>query len=152
MPCIGFPQGEGLPLIRHLRDTFPPRGRLARQISAYKRADGSCAICGTATNRLEAHEQWSYDEITCTQKLTGVIAICKSCHEVIHIGRTSLKGGEERASAHFMRVNGCNYAEYRKALGRANEEHRRRNTVADCATSVGAFVCGKADGVPLRGG
>ncbi len=115
----------------NLRSILTPAQWNAVRFAAYKRADGSCAICGAATNRLEAHEQWSYDENTCTQKLTGVIAICKSCHEVIHIGRTSLKGGEERASAHFMRVNGCNYAEYRKALGKANEEHRRRNAVAE---------------------
>ena len=42
-----------------------------------------------------------------------------------------LMGGEERAAAHFMKVNGCTYAEYRKALGEANAAHRRRNGVAE---------------------
>ena len=98
---------------------------------AYSRADGKCMICGKSVSRLEAHEQWQYDEENNIQKLKDVIAVCKSCHEVIHIGRTSLLGGEERASEHFMKVNGCNYAEYRKALGEANEAHRRRNKVAE---------------------
>ena len=31
-------------------------------------------------------------------------------------------GGEERASEHFMKVNGCNYAEYRKALDEATAD------------------------------
>ncbi len=88
-------------------------------------------ICGAPSARLEAHEKWEYDEENRVQKLSDVVAICKACHEVIHIGRTSLTGGEERACAHFMKVNGCGYSEYRKALGAANEAHRRRNTVPE---------------------
>ncbi|MDE7440184.1 MAG: HNH endonuclease [Clostridia bacterium] len=98
---------------------------------AYARAKGKCMICGANVSRLEAHERWEYDEENRIQKLADVVAICKSCHEVIHIGRTSLMGGEERASAHFMKVNGCSYSEYRKALGAANEAHRRRNAVPE---------------------
>lgn len=88
-------------------------------------------ICGAPAPRLEAHEQWSYDEENCVQSLRDVIAVCRPCHEVIHIGRTQLCGREREASEHFMRVNGCTYAEYRKALGEANEEHRRRNRIAE---------------------
>ena len=98
---------------------------------AYARADGKCMICGEQTKRLEAHERWSYDEENRVQKLETVIAVCRNCHEVIHIGRTQLMGGEERACAHFMKVNGCSYAEYRKALGKANEAHRARNKVPE---------------------
>lgn len=98
---------------------------------AYSRANGRCMLCGKKAKRLEAHEKWEYDEINRIQKLKDVVAVCKSCHEVIHIGRTSLLGGEERASAHFMKVNDCNYAEYRKALGEANEIHRRRNKIPE---------------------
>ena len=29
---------------------------------AYSRADGKCMICGAPSFRLEAHEQWEYDE------------------------------------------------------------------------------------------
>ena len=98
---------------------------------AYSRAGGRCMICGAPAKRLEAHEQWSYDEENHIQKLENVVAVCKSCHEVIHIGRTQLTGGEERASEHFMKVNGCTYAEYRKALGEANAAHSRRNLVPE---------------------
>lgn len=88
-------------------------------------------ICGAKTSRLEAHEVWSYDEKNAVQKLEKVIAVCHACHEVIHIGRTQLMGREREASEHFMKVNGCTYAEYRKALGEANEAHRRRNAVPE---------------------
>jgi hypothetical protein len=38
-------------------------------------------------------------------------------------------GDVKRAEDHFMKVNECTYAEYRKALGEANEAHQRRNKV-----------------------
>ena len=98
---------------------------------AKNRAQGKCMICGKKTTRLEAHEKWSYDEKSCTQKLEDVLSICHDCHSVIHIGRTQLKGDEERAEKHFMVVNGCSYAEYRKALGKANEDHKRRNQISE---------------------
>ena len=98
---------------------------------AYERADGKCMICGRKTDRLEAHERWSYDQENAIQKLEDVIAVCKSCHSVIHIGLTQLRGGEERAEKHFIRVNNCTYAEYRKALGEANEIHQKRNQVPE---------------------
>ena len=98
---------------------------------AKKRANGKCMICGKKTDRLEAHEKWSYNEKTQTQKLEDIVAVCSDCHSVIHIGRTQLKGNEERAEEHYMKVNNCSYAEYRKNLGKANELHRRLNLVPE---------------------
>lgn len=98
---------------------------------AYARAGGRCMICGARVKPLEAHERWEYDEDNAVQRLADVVAVCKSCHEVIHIGRTQLMGREREAEEHFMKVNGCSYAEYRKALGEANEAHRRRNRVPE---------------------
>ena len=115
----------------NLRSILSPAQWDVVRREAYARAGGRCMICGAPTRRLEAHERWEYDERNAVQKLADVVAICKSCHEVIHIGRTQLMGGEERASQHFMKVNGCTYAEYRKALGEANEAHRRRNLVPE---------------------
>ena len=98
---------------------------------AKERSGGKCMICGKQTKYLDAHERWSYDEKNCVQKLEDIIAVCKDCHSVIHIGYTQLKGNEERAEKHFMKVNGCSYAEYRKALGLANEVHKRRNEISE---------------------
>lgn len=94
---------------------------------AYARAGGRCMICGAPSARLEAHEQWEYDDDKGVQKLVNVVAVCKACHEVIHIGRTQLAGREREANEHFMKVNGVSYAEYRKALGEANAVHRERS-------------------------
>ena len=98
---------------------------------AKRHANGKCMICGKKTDRLEAHEKWSYNEKTQTQKLEDIVAVCSDCHSVIHIGRTQLKGNEERAEEHYMKVNNCSYAEYRKNLGKANELHRRLNLVPE---------------------
>lgn len=94
---------------------------------AYVRAEGKCMICGEPTKRLEAHEQWEYDDKNCVQKLKNIVAVCRPCHEVIHIGRTQLMGREKEATAHFMKVNDCSYADYIKALGEANAKHRERS-------------------------
>ncbi len=98
---------------------------------AKKRAGGKCMICGRKTDRLEAHESWSYDEVNAIQKLEDIISVCHDCHSVIHIGRTQLKGNVERAEKHFMKVNGCLYADYIAALGEANSVHRRRNAISE---------------------
>ena len=89
-----------------------------------KRANYKCAICGRPVKRLEAHEQWSYDEEKGVQKLENIIAVCHDCHSVIHIGRTQLVGDIERAEKHYMKVNGVSYVEYIKDLGKANEDHQ----------------------------
>ncbi len=96
---------------------------------AYAESGGKCVICGAKPKRLEAHEQWEYDEINKIQRLNRVIALCHSCHQVIHIGYAQLNGKEEIAAKHFMRVNKCSYVEYRRALGKANEDHARRNKI-----------------------
>ena len=98
---------------------------------AKNKSNGKCSICGASAKILDAHEVWSYDENSSIQKLEDVIAVCKDCHSVIHIGRTQLKGDEERAEKHFMKVNNCSYSDYKKALGLANEEHKRRNKIAE---------------------
>lgn len=116
----------------NLRSALPPEIWDKVRKAAYARAHGRCMICG-AIGKLEAHERWDYviDGNYGVQKLADVIAVCRACHEVIHIERTELCGGEERASAHFMKVNDCSYAEYRAERGRANEIHRERNKVYD---------------------
>lgn len=115
----------------NLRSILSPAQWDTVRKEAYSRAGGRCMICEAKTSRLEAHERWEYDEENRVQRLSAVVAVCRACHEVIHIGRTQLLGNEERAAEHFMKVNGCTYAEYRKALGEANATHRRRNQIPE---------------------
>jgi hypothetical protein len=98
---------------------------------AKERSGGTCAICGRKPKRLEAHERWSYDEENCVQKLEDVVSLCPACHKTVHIGRSQLMGDGEFCENWFMKVNNCSYAEMRAELGKANEEHVRRNKISE---------------------
>jgi len=111
----------------NLRSALPAGAWDILRKKAYARANGKCMICGAPTSRLEAHEQWEYDDKSGVQRLKNIVAVCRACHEVIHIGRTQLMGREKEASEHFMKVNGCTYSQYRAALGEANALHRERS-------------------------
>lgn len=121
---------------QNLRSALPPELWDVVRKDAYARANGRCMNCGKATARLQAHERWSYDEERCVQKLEDVVAVCAACHAVIHIGRTQLMGNEKAAIEHFMKVNGASYADYRRELGKANEEHARRNRISEWALDI----------------
>lgn len=110
----------------NLRSALPKEVWDRLRKAAYARAGGQCSVCGKA-GRLEAHEVWSYDDKTHVQKLEDIVALCPACHEVVHIGRTSLLGNEPRAQAHFMKVNGCSQNNYHAALGEANRIHAERS-------------------------
>lgn len=95
------------------------------------RAEGKCSIFGKKTDKLDAHEVWSYDEKKGVQKLENVIAVCKDCHNAIHICRTQAVGDAKRAEDHYMKVNGCSYAEMRKDMGDANDYNERLSKVGE---------------------
>lgn len=123
----------------NLRSIMPDKWKIIRK-NAVARAGGRCMICGAPSPRLEAHERWEYDEQHAVQRLKDVVAVCPACHAVIHYGRTSLKGDARAAEDHFMQVNGCSYAEMRAALGKANEDHRRRNRVPEWKLDISALI------------
>ncbi len=67
----------------------------------------TCQICGGTGPKhpVECHEIWHYDERKLIQKLMGMIALCPACHMVKHIGLARLRGKEERAIRHLMKIN-----------------------------------------------
>ena len=58
------------------------------------------------SSSLEAHERWSYDAPTRTQKLVRLVALCRDCHEVTHIGLAQVKGRGKFAEDHLKKVRG----------------------------------------------
>ena len=94
------------------------------KLEVKKRANGRCEICGKQTKFLEAHESWEYQVLDNKKlgmiRLKKVLAVCKDCHSAIHIERTRLKGDIVNAEDHYIKVNGCTYAEYRQDLNFAN--------------------------------
>lgn len=66
-----------------------------------------CEICGGVGPKhpVESHEIWSYDDELLIQKLEGMIALCPACHGVKHFGFSRVRGNEEVALLHFMKIN-----------------------------------------------
>lgn len=120
----------------NLRTLLPKGGWDVVRKNAYARANGKCMICGAPCSRLEAHENWAYDEKNKIQRLDCVVALCHACHSVVHIGRTQLVGNEDAAIKHFCRVNGCGYSEYIRALKIANEDNVRRSALGEWQLDV----------------
>lgn len=119
----------------NLRSVLSPKDWDIVRKDAYARAGGKCSVCGRQA-RLEAHEKWSYDEKKALQKLEDVVALCHSCHEVVHISRTQLMGRGAEAMEHFMKVNRCSQSDFHAALGEANAAYLRRNKVEGWVTDV----------------
>ena len=57
---------------------FTPRWN---EISEKIREKNICEICGKETRVLDAHEVWIYDDVTHTQSLDKIIAVCKDCRD-----------------------------------------------------------------------
>jgi hypothetical protein len=55
---------------------------------------------------VECNEIWHYDDDRQRHTLTGLIALCPSCHEVKHMGFSELRGKNDEAVAHLALVNG----------------------------------------------
>ncbi|EMN8534265.1 hypothetical protein RJO27_003686 [Enterobacter hormaechei] len=80
--------------------------RLRQQTA--RTAGWKCQVCGGKGLRwpVECHEIWHYDDDRQCQILTGLIALCPSCHEVKHMGFSELRGKKDEAVAHLALVNG----------------------------------------------
>lgn len=115
----------------NLRTVLPAKLWNYVRKDAIKRSGGKCTVCGRETDKLEAHERWSYDTKKGVQKLEDVVAVCHDCHAAIHIERTQLKGNPEKAEDHYMKVNGCSYAEMKKDRSDANRLQKERNQVPE---------------------
>lgn len=115
----------------NLRDILSARQWDYIRKDAKKRAGDKCSVCGKKCAALQAHERWDYDEKNGVLILSDVVALCPDCHSAVHMERTRLKGDIVKAEEHYMKVNGCSYAEYRKDLGEANALQARRNKVPE---------------------
>lgn len=74
----------------------------------YEKANHQCEICNGVGNKhpVECHEVWQYDDINHIQSLTGLIALCPSCHMVKHVGLSQMRGQMGLVVKQLMKVNG----------------------------------------------
>ena len=99
----------------NLRSELPKRDWDILRKAAYAEADYHCVLCGGVGPKypVEAHERWEYDDDRHVQTLVGIMAICQSCHQVKHFGRTQVTTPDhgKAALAHLADVNGWSLAE-----------------------------------------
>jgi len=71
-----------------------------------------CSICNGIGKKhpVEAHERWKYNEDTKVQKMINIVPLCPMCHLTTHYGLAQIKGKEQQAYEHFLKVN--NFEEY----------------------------------------
>lgn len=86
--------------------------------NVYKEYNYKCGICD-ATGILDAHEIWSYNYVDNKhiQKLDGMIALCKMCHHIKHIGFAEILASQGKLDfdsliRHFMTVNSSTYDDF----------------------------------------
>jgi 5-methylcytosine-specific restriction endonuclease McrA len=99
---------------------------------AYADYGYKCGICGVS-ERLSCHEIWNYDDINHIQTLKGFIALCDMCHHVKHIGRAGILAREGKLNyskvvEHFMNVNNCDLATFKKHREEAFKQWAERST------------------------
>lgn len=76
---------------------------------------------------VECHEIWHYDDEKHIQKLTGLTALCPSCHQVKHIGLARVRGKEAEAKKHLAKVNNWSNLEVEKYLTTVWSQWRKRS-------------------------
>ena len=91
----------------NLRSELPRKKWDEIRKECYAKAGHRCEICGGVGKKhpVECHEIWHYDDEKKEQKLTGLVALCPSCHQVKHIGFAQIQGKYEVAREHLAKVN-----------------------------------------------
>ncbi|MFF3843363.1 DUF5710 domain-containing protein [Streptomyces sp. NPDC001930] len=120
--------------------------RLRRMITG--RAGQRCEACGAGEDRparrwLEAHERWTYDATTRVQTLKRLICLCTDCHTVTHFGLAQVRGIEDRAFAHLVKVTGMGEPQAREHVRTAFavwEDRSRYDWELDLGILTGAGI------------
>ena len=83
-----------------------------------RKAYNVCQICGNVGPKhpVECHEVWEYNDKTCKQKLTNIIALCPDCHIVKHYGLAQVNNRAQKALKHLMKVNDITKKEAEKYI------------------------------------
>lgn len=91
----------------NLRSRLQPGQWELLKRACYVRAGHRCEVCAGRGKRhpVECHEIWHFDDVRSVQTLTGLIALCPSCHRVKHIGNANRMGLLWPTLKHMAKVN-----------------------------------------------
>lgn len=85
-----------------------------------------CVDCG-ASDRLECHEDWSYDERAGVQTLRGLLSLCGRCHETRHLGFARVRGRYDKALSRLGMLNRLGKGELSAFADETFERFERRS-------------------------
>jgi len=117
----------------NVRSQIPKKEWDRLRKESYKQAKYKCEVCGSSglkqgyKHALECHEIWSYDDEKKIQTLEGLVSLCPRCHQVKHIGRTTIIGKQAEAFKHLEKVNGWNHKEVVDYVAESFLKHRWRS-------------------------
>jgi hypothetical protein len=91
---------------------------------------------------MYCHECWEYDDTNHVQRLKDLVALCKMCHHVKHLGHAGILAAEgqldmEAVVAHFMQVNDCDRATFEGHAASAFDQWSERSRYADWTADPG---------------
>jgi len=98
--------------------------------AVFKKHGMVCSFCGSKPKSLDCHEIWQYQTPIARgemgrQVLIKVLPLCKSCHQVCHIGFWSLKGNTDHIVAHMCKVRKITKEEAKKEVASAFSLHSK---------------------------
>jgi hypothetical protein len=82
------------------------------QTRTYIEAKYCCQICDEEASKC--HVRWYYDDVTKTQILEGLIALCSKCHCVKHMVHPYIKGKGYETIEHLRKINKMSFQEAEK--------------------------------------
>lgn len=101
----------------------------------YEESGFRCTICGGlgAKGKLDADEEWSFDDEAGIHTLTNVVAKCPLCHLAGHLGRAGMISGENHVAMivyvveHVMKINSWTYEQFEEASKRNRNNWKIRS-------------------------
>lgn len=99
----------------------------------YQDSNYRCDICHGygSEHPVEAHERWSFDWNTTTQKLTKIESLCPDCHQATHFGFAMVSGHEKDAFNRLKYVNGWNDLQTNSHIEEAFKIWEKRNLISN---------------------
>jgi len=117
----------------NVRSELPKKEWDRLRKESYAKANHKCEVCGGSgreqgyKHSVECHEIWHYDDENKIQTLEGLISLCPRCHQVKHMGRTTVIGKQAVAFKHLEEVNGWDHKQVVEYVAHAFLEHRWRS-------------------------
>lgn len=117
----------------NVRTMVTPKDWDKLRFASYELANNKCQICGDNglnqgyKHKVECHEIWEYDDINHIQKLTGLISLCPTCHQVKHIGRAIAIGKQKECFKQLAKINNWNQEQILLHITSSFELHKKRS-------------------------